>query len=746
MVCGRMREESDREERKTMRQNKKPKKALSYKKRTGKAAPAKKPVRDFTKDIHRVLDRAGSRGVTVKYLQEMAGVRRHEQQAFLLKLVELVDKGEISQKRERFYKDSRPATAEGVVVKIAETFGFVHPDEATEDVFIPGRFLMGALPGDRVRITVKKGRGDLLEGEVLKILEEADYTFTGLFKVENGWPVIYPDSQMKGPIQIDRRSSGDAKDGDKVSARIIRRGQRHFDHRAAVTAVFGPADLASVCCEAILADNGIVKEFPAAVLEEAEKIEAKGISDKELRDRLDLRGEIIFTIDGADTKDIDDAISLSVSEKGGWYLGVHIADVSHYVRAGSQLDDEAFRRGTSVYYADKVIPMLPKALSNGICSLNPQEDRLAFSCLMELDEKGALIDFEFRKTVIRSRLKGVYSEINAIFDGSADEQIHKKYYGLEPTLLEMRRLAQTLRQEASARGSLELESTEAKFLIGEDGKIRDIVARKSGESEGMIEQFMLKANEAAARFGLSRELPFLFRVHEDPSAEKLELLSEVLTALGMDTSDIKPGVQPTQLQKILREVKGTDRQALVNVQLLRSMAKAKYSDENIGHFGLVLKEYSHFTSPIRRYPDLAIHRVMTESLKGMSAADAKRRYAKFMADAAVQSSQTEQTAMNTERRCEDCYKAEYMTAYIGEEFEGIVSGIIEKGIFVELPNTVEGMIRVTDLPGVCEYDGKLEMRDTLSGKSWRIGDSIRIQVAKADVSSGDVDFLPAKEG
>lgn len=331
----------------------------------------------------------------------------------------MVKSGMVQQKRDRYYKTGQGQTAEAVVVKVTEGFGFVHPDEAGEDVFIPGRYLMGALPGDRVKISVRQGRGNLKEGEVLRILEEADYHFTGIFRVEDGLPVVYPDAQMKGPVPVGRTETGGAKEGDKVSARIVKRGQRHFDHRAAVTAVFGSSQLAAVCCEAILADNGIEKQFPPQVLEEARQIQEKGISQREIDNRLDLRGEIIFTIDGADTKDIDDAISLTRLENG-WGLGVHIADVSHYVRPQSALDAEAFGRGTSVYYANAVIPMLPKELSNGICSLNPQEDRLAFSALMRLDEDGGLVEYDFRKTVIRSRVKGVYSEINQILDGTAE--------------------------------------------------------------------------------------------------------------------------------------------------------------------------------------------------------------------------------------------------------------------------------------------------------------------------------------
>ena len=719
-----------------MKQNPKLRKKRNLPHRAGKKPAVRQ---DFQREILRVLQRSGSRGASVKYLQEQAGVRRHQTENFLLTLAGMVKKGEIQQKRDRYYKENKGRTEEGTVVKITEGFGFVRPDEAQADVFIPGRYLMGALPGDRVKITVRPGKGDLLEGEVLTILEEKDYHFTGVFRMENGAPAVYPDAQMKGPVSVAKGRTMDAKEGDKVLAQIVKRGQRHFDHRAAVTAVYGSSQLASVCCEAVLADNGIEKEFSPQVLEEAKRVQEKGISQREIDRRLDLRGEIIFTIDGADTKDIDDAVSLTKLEDG-WELGVHIADVSHYVRPGSALDEEAFGRGTSVYYANAVIPMLPKELSNGICSLNPQEDRLAFSALLRLDRAGAIQDYAFRKSVIRSRVKGVYSEINRIFDKTADEAIRRKYNGLEPVLWNMKELAGLLYQRRMERGGLELESSEAKILIGEDGRVQDILPRKSGAAEGLIEEFMLSANEAAASFGLERELPFLFRVHEDPSAEKLEALSEILTVLGLDASDIKPGVQPSQLQKILRAVRGTDMQMLVNSQLLRSMAKAQYSEVNKGHFGLVLQKYSHFTSPIRRYPDLAIHRVMGEQLKGTDGQELQRRFGRFVKEAAVHSSAAEQLAMTVERRCEDCYKAEYMARHLGESYEGVVSGVTQRGIFVELPNTVEGMVRLSEMPGRFEYDGKIEVRDLDSGRRLRIGDRVQIKAVRADVSSGEVDF------
>ena len=629
------------------------------------------------------------------------------------------------------------------LVKLAARFGFASRDDGEGDIFIPGRALHGAMPNDKILVKLfdhPRVEGSS-EGEVLEVTVPNNRFAGTVCLSEDGRLAVEPDGCRDVKFLLAKQGSEGVHLGDKVGFLITHRGERHNAHRAAVVEKFGSSDYAAECAKAILYGRNVRLEFPPEVLEEARAYDNATIDQAEAAHRMDLRAIPIFTIDSAETKDIDDAISLQKLENGGYELGVHIADVSHYVRPGSALDNEAYERATSIYYADKVIPMLPTQLSNGICSLNPQEDRLAFSALMRLDEDGGLVEYDFRKTVIRSRVKGVYSEINQILDGTAEEAIHKKYDGLEPILHQMKALADRLARRRSQRGSLDLESTEAKILIGEDGRVQDIVPRQSGVSEGMIEEFMLVANEAAASFGLARELPFLFRIHEDPSAEKLEALAELLKVLGLDTVRIKPGVQPSELQAVLKAVKGTDMQMLVNSQLLRSMAKARYSEVNKGHFGLVLQKYSHFTSPIRRYPDLAIHRIMSESLKGTAAQEMQRRFGRFVQDAAVHSSTAEQRAMSVERSCEDCYKAEYMSSHLGESYEGMVSGVIERGIFVELPNTVEGMIRISEMPGHFEYDGKIEVKDKDSGRRFRIGDRIRIKVARTDVSSGEIDFV-----
>ena len=537
------------------------------------------------------LSRNTGKPLSERELASKIGVRKKDYPVYLTILANLVASGEITVKKHRFAvpAKNRLKRYKAQIVKVNETFGFARIEGESTDVFIPGRYLMGSMPGDQVMITAKKGLpGQLPDGQVVEVLSTADQAFSGVVLQRQDRFYIAPDNLVRFPMEVSPSKLGNAKPGDKVLVKISRRGRSHTDHRIQVLEVFGDAQSAAVCSKAILAANGIRTQFPDEVLEQAASISQSGISEKELKNRLDLRDKVIFTIDGTDSKDLDDAISI---EKGrsGWKLGVHIADVSHYVTRRSPLDVEAYERGTSVYYANAVVPMLPPELSNGICSLNPGEDRLAFSALMELDDWGRLQKYQFRKTVIRSRVKGVYGEVNQIFDRTAGPQLLDKYAELLPSLKKMRELAEILMKNRSDRGAVNLESTESKILIGEDGRAREILPRRSGEAEGMIEEFMLMANQAAASLAMEKELPFLYRVHESPSPEKLENLTNLLKLLGLDATGLSGKVTSARLAEILKEVEGTNLAPLMNSQILRSMAKAKYSETNVGHFGLVLE-------------------------------------------------------------------------------------------------------------------------------------------------------------
>ncbi|MBP5605277.1 MAG: VacB/RNase II family 3'-5' exoribonuclease [Ruminiclostridium sp.] len=448
----------------------------------------------------------------------------------------------------------------------------------------------------------------------------------------------------------------------------------------------------------------------------------------------------MFTVDGADTKDIDDAVSIEKTT-GGYRLGVHIADVSHYVRRGMALDRTAHDRGTSIYIADRVIPMLPKQLSNGICSLNPGEDRLAFSCLMELAASGEIVKFRFAKSIIRSRVKGVYSEVNAILDGNADPDITGKYSEVIDQLPVMKELTEILIKNRENRGAPDIDSKESKIICDENGICTDIKERTRGFTERIIEEFMLCANGCAARLAMEKEFPFVYRVHESPDSDKLVKLAETLTALGITPEGITEKSSAADLAAILVKMKDDPRAPVINNLVLRSMMKAKYSEEPLGHYGLVLKEYSHFTSPIRRYADFSIHRILTDAVSGMSIDELKKKYTKFAHESAYRASITELTAVAAERDCDKFYMAEYMKKHIGEEFEGYISGVTEFRFFVGLANTVEGSVDTTTLPiGTYELVNDVSLTETLTGKTYTIGDRVKVKCTASDVGSGMIDF------
>ena len=684
--------------------------------------------------------------VTLRELAKTLRVKKSQKQEFLDAVNELKRQNKVIERGGKFILTESAGLSPAQVIKVTSTFGFARPEGAETDVFIPGRLLMGAMPGDTVLIRQKRGSGQLPEGEVLQVVAQVDQKFSGVLQTtENGGWAVMPDSYVKFPLKIQGKPPKGAEVGYKVLAELAGRGDRHSQHTVRVLEAFGNSDSAQACCSAVLAAGDIFTEFPLEVLEQARAIAAgDGIHPKELEARLDLRDMPIFTIDGADTKDIDDAISLSRTPEG-WELGVHIADVSYYVTHQSPLDQEAFTRGTSVYYADSVVPMLPKELSNGICSLNLDEDRLAFSALLKLDKEGALRSCEFQKTVIRSRAKGVYSEINALLDGSADEAVLAKYSSLTTIIHEMRELAAILTAARMARGGMELDTVESKIVVGPDGKATDVKVRERGESERIIEEFMLMANEAAAKLALEKALPFVFRVHEPPAPDKVTALYDVLDQLGIKAKRPKGGVTTAQLAAILTRVKDTGLEPLIGTMVLRTMAKAKYSERNIGHFGLSLKDYTHFTSPIRRYPDLTIHRILSAYVTGMKKENIVRRFGKFAGRSADHSTVRELAAMSAERSCEDCYKAEYMTRFVGEEFDGVISGVTAFGVYVRLENTVEGLCGMRDFPrGDWAFDGSIAFVDNLSGRRLRMGDKVRVKVAATHVSAGQIDFVLAQ--
>ena len=687
---------------------------------------------------------------TVKELKQKFGGERGADRKVMEALDELVREAVVCQRQGVFFTVRSGRADKALlckVVKLGKNFAFVMLEDGTSDIFIPGRFTKGAMPGDDV--LVEKFEHPRVEGSdegaILAILTEKNDLVGTVRRVEGRLRFV-PDDCPAITMPLARDCEGGAKDGDKVAVEILNRGNRQEDHRVGVAMRFGSSDEAKRCAKALLYAKDIRTRFPDKVRDEAKKFEGAEVSEKDCEGRMDLRALPIFTIDSAETKDIDDAISLTRTSDGGFELGVHIADVSNYVKPGTELDNEAFSRATSVYYADQVVPMLPKALSNGICSLNENELRLAFSCLMRLDKEGNLTDYRFVKSIIRSRVKGVYSEINALLAGTADAEIKAKYADVIDQLPAMKELYGHRARLRKERGCMDIESGEVKLILDENGRCIDVKKRTSGESESMIEEFMLLANQCAAHFARVKQIPFVYRVHEEPNGEKLERLHSLLQACGINDHFAKEVPTPKELSAILEGVRGTPFEQIVNTGMLRCMSKACYEEKPKGHYGLVLKDYAHFTSPIRRYPDLAIHRMMTDLLSGTDKETMIVRYTDFAEKASKQSSEREVLAVQIERKAEDYYKAEYARRHLGECYEGIISGVTQRGIFVELENGVEGFVPASSLTatGTTLTEG-IRLSDPASGKTWSLGDSMMITIVRADINLGKVDFEVAPE-
>lgn len=695
----------------------------------------------FANKIITFLKKANGAPVSQKDLT--AKCRGRGSSAYLHALTLLEQQGEIAKRRNGFVLPSAVCMIRGTISSLNRTFGFAVPENGGEELYIAGRDLKGAMEGDYVLLQPmgRSPRGDSPEAAVVTVITAAECTVSGAVVVDDSGTLRFlPDTLCKQPLEMVNAADCGAQPGDKVLAAVVQRGQRHSEHIVRVDAVLGSSDSARACAQAIVAVSGAPTVFSEAAIAAAEAYNNAGIPEDALQARLDLRdsADVIFTIDGADTKDIDDAISIARTEKG-YRLGVHIADVSHYVQPDSPLDADAFARGTSVYYADQVIPMLPKALSNGICSLFPQVDRLALSALMELDENGEICSYRFEKTVIRSCIQGVYREVNAIFDGSADETVRAKYAQVEPSLLLLRELLGVRLAARKLRGAPTLETEESAFCLDADGICQAIQPRTRGEAEELIEECMLLANEAAAKLARERHLPFVYRVHELPPEEKVARLAQALDLLGLPHPQLEEP-SPKDYANILASVADHPMKPVVHHLVLRAMAKAAYSHEPLGHFGLALKDYAHFTSPIRRYPDLTVHRMISSVIAGEKLPNAMER----VCAAAEQSTRTELRAQNIERDCEDCYRAEYMQQHIGETFEGTISGLTEFGIYVMLPNTVEGMVAMTELPeGEYDYDGFFTMTEVRSGRRYRLGEPMRVRCIRTNVNSGHIDFALA---
>lgn len=720
----------------------------NQKKRTAPTAPkTNRPVNptiqaQYVKKIRSLLQVMPRRQLSQNELAGKCRSRRSPA-AYHAAIEQLLKEGVLREKRHCYVLCDHSDCFKAETVRLSAGFGFIR-DESGTDHFVPGKFLMGSMPGDKVLARPIPSRsGEGTEAEVVSVLETAEAKLSGRVVPTEDGLCLLPDT-MKVPMHIDYKNSVPYTIGDKVLCALTSRGTRHMEHRVKVLLNFGSSDSAEHCMAARIAAQDIPVDFPPEVLHEAKKLENAGITPFDLENRTDLREEIIFTIDGAHSKDLDDAVSVTQREDGGYALGVHIADVSHYVRSNTPLDAEAFHRGTSIYYADKVIPMLPPALSNGICSLNAGEDRLAVSAVMQISAEGDLLSAQFCKSVIRSEVRGVYGECNALLDGTADEALQKKYAAVLPALHLLDELTDKLEHLRRLRGAPELESTETALRLDENGLCVGLSPIERGRSECIIEACMLTANEAAARLAREQKLPLVYRVHEHPSPERIAILKEMLVRLGGQPPQFDEA-SPKAIQKLLDDCRSESWFPVINTLTLRSMAKARYSEEPLGHFGLALRDYAHFTSPIRRYPDLAVHRILSDWLEGADTAWCEKRYGKFVVNAALQSSETEMRAVQLEREANNCYAAEFMQAHIGETFHGVVTSVTDFGVYVTLENMAEGLLHIHDMPeGEYEIEEGWYLKNVLTGQEFRLGQPISVLCAKADVNSGHVDLAVAE--
>lgn len=627
-------------------------------------------------------------------------------------------------------------------------FGFVTPkEEGKADFFIPPDKTMGAIDGDTVLcvlIEAEEGKSDV--ARVTKILSHSLESVIGTLKRlptkgKKGRQLytLIPDNKKYNFTVICTAGEGiEAHPGHKVEVRLVKYPKAGVAARGEIIKDFGGAYTKEANYEAVLCENSIKMFFDKQTLKEADA-EAEDIPDT-ADGREDIRDKIIFTIDGEDAKDLDDAVSVEKTDSG-YLLGVHIADVSHYVRQGSALDKEAYERGTSVYFVDQVVPMLPKALSNGICSLNPSVPRRCLSAFVSIDKNGTIIGCDIKKTLIESKVRGVYSEVNDLFEKGEDSEFYSKYSILYPdTLPVMKELYRLLAKRSHQRGALELETAEAKILVDENGVPFDIIKRERGDAEKLIEQFMLAANEGVANWLYDMSMPCVYRIHEDPDPDKIHRFAIFAHNMGLSTSAFgAKKLHPSMFTKLLEQAKEMGISTTVSYLLLRSLSKAKYSESPSPHFGLCIDKYCHFTSPIRRYPDLATHRIISNILVGNISDSSSAYLSAFAQKAAVRSTENEQKAVNAERDIEDLYKCIYMQAYLGEEFDAVISSVTNFGLFCELPNTCEGMIPVTKLNGYYVYHEEscsLSCGDSI----YRLGDSIRVRVEEIDLISRKIEM------
>ena len=620
----------------------------------------------------------------------------------------------------------------GVMRANKKGFGFVDIDDNSEDVYVREDNMNGAIHNDIVLVEItSKKNVSRLEGRVIKIIKRENDKFIGEinFKKNTGY-ITLDDNKVKLKIEVKKEDSLNAVDGHKVVVRLGKKLDNRGRYSGEVIEVLGHKNDPGVDIMSIIKKYNISTVFPDDVKEEVKTLPSS-VSEDEIKNRRDLRDEVIFTIDGDDTKDIDDAVSIKRLNNGHYKLGVHIADVSYYVSEGSPLDKEAMERGTSVYLVDRVIPMLPHELSNGICSLNPEADRLAISCVMEFDGKGKQVNYEIFESVIKSRIQMTYKKVNSILEENIVPEGYEEYVD---DLRLMKELAEILRKMKDNRGCIDFKVEEAKILVDENCKPTDVVLRDRGAGEKLIEDFMIAANECVATHIYFMNLPFIYRVHEIPKEEKIRSFLSYIGTLGYQINANVKDTNPKTVQKIIKSLEDKPEFKILSSLLLRSMQKAVYKPENLGHYGIASKCYTHFTSPIRRYPDTTVHRLLRTYLFNHKLDDNTiKHWEEKLIYVSEHSSEKERSSIDCEREVEDMKMAEYMESHIGEEYEGMISSVLSFGMFVELDNLIEGLVPIKDMKDFFIYD---EDRMTLTGErthiKYSIGDKVKIKVVRAN--------------
>ncbi|MFQ6793747.1 MAG: ribonuclease R [Thomasclavelia sp.] len=678
---------------------------------------------------------------TVDLLAKELGHQKSDQFVKLVKtLNQLEDEGlVVRDKYNNYYLPEQLNIYVGVLSLNKRGYGFVKTDRLEKDIFIGKNDLKGAFNQDTVLVELaKKSDGDSPEGKIVKIINRGQTRFVGeVKKAKRDFYVDVDDVLFDQPIFVDQAHSHGAMPGHKVMVEI--KTYKPF-LKGDIIKILGHRNDPGIDILSVVYQHDTRVDFPQEVFDQISDIPST-IKDVDISDRLDLRNEVIVTIDGEDAKDLDDAISLKKLDNGHYYLGVHIADVSYYVTEGSPLDKEAFNRGTSIYLVDRVIPMLPHKLSNGICSLNPHEDRLTISCFMEIDQEGNVVDHEIVPSVINSTERMTYTNVNHIL--ANNQALQLRYSHVKDLFFRMFELAQILRKKRFDRGAIDFDVKEAKVLVDNRGNPTDVVVRNRGEAEKIIEEFMLLANETVAQHFYWLELPFIYRVHENPKPEKLLQFVNIAKTMGYTIKGSLENIYPSELSTIIEASKGTPEHTIIATLLLRCMQKARYDEQCLGHFGLADEFYTHFTSPIRRYPDLIVHRMIRRFLFDKQL-DKKtiRYYQDLMMEIAEQSSFRERVAIEIEREVDDMKMAEYMEKHLGEEFEGTISSITNFGFFVELDNTIDGLVHVTDLTDDFYFFDERNLRyiGQRNRKVFKMSDRVKVRVASASKKDRSIDF------